>query len=66
MPSALSYGCKCHRALLTAAECQHALLTAAKCQHALLTAAECQHALANLNGEFATIQTTEQALGAAE
>ena len=56
MPSALSYGCKC----------QHALLTAAKCQHALLTAAKCQHALANLNGEFATIQTTEQALGAAE
>ena len=31
-----------------------------------LTAAECQHALANLNGEFATIQTTEQALNAAE
>ncbi len=29
-----------------------------------LTAAKCQHALANLNGEFATIQTTEQLIAA--
>ncbi len=36
-----------------------------QCQHALSYGC-CQHALASLNGEFATIQTTEQALNAAE
>ena len=66
MPSALSYGCKCP--LRASYGCEVPARASYGCEvpaRALLRA-KCPHALANLSGEFATIQTTEQALGAAE